>query len=215
MTRSINVAVAVGMAASIQLASPAPAAADGIYFFEAFGGTDIRDELGADIDNAFRIKAGVGLRRRAWALEGWVGGHIPGASDRQLETSAGYVDDNGELFTYGLDLTYHARVTRHLEVYVRGGLSRGELRHFQGESYAGRGLGVGAGVQLKGKVSALGFLFWPLFFSGVGPKVSAALFLDNGAEFYRLHRDGDFDSGSSIDARLTSMTLGFKLGYGF
>ena len=43
--------------------------------------------------------------------------------------------------------------------------------------YGGRGLGVGAGIQLKGKVPAIGFLFFPLFFADWGPKVTAALFV--------------------------------------
>ncbi len=207
MTRTCTIAVVV---AAALVGRATPASADGIYFFEQLGGADVHDELGATFEGArFHARAGLGLRRRAWALEGWIGAYDSGAPYDGGERI------RSDLFTYGLDLKYHARLTRHLELYVRGGLSRGELRQYEGVSYAGRGAGVGAGIQVRGKVSVLGFLFWPLFFSGVGPKISAALYLDNGVEFYRLHRDGDFDSGSSIDARLTSTTLGFRLGYGF
>lgn len=68
-----------------------------------------------------------------------------------------------------------------------------------------------AGNSAKGKVRALGFMFWPLFFSGIGPKVTAAVYVDNGYEFYRLHRSGD----RSIDAQLTNLTLGFAVGSDF
>ena len=77
------------------------------------------------------------------------------------------------------------------------------------EGYGGRGLGAGAGIQLKGKVPALGFLFFPLFFpADVGPKVTAALYLDTGYSFYRLRDSG----GATIDVQINSMTGGFSVG---
>jgi hypothetical protein len=39
------------------------------------------------------------------------------------------------------------------------------------DGYGGFGLGVGGGVQLRGSVRALGFLWGPLFFVERGPKV--------------------------------------------
>lgn len=213
----VSVALVVGMLGT--------ASADGIYVYEAFGGTDVHDELAADMQSAFRIRLGVGVRRRNWAVEGWMAGALDfsantshGASPSpSCEYGCGYDvppshhhDDNDALFTYGLDLKYFAPLSRNIELYVRGGLSRGILS----DGHTGNGMGVGAGIQIKGRVPALGLLFWPLFFTDWGPKITAAAFLDNGAEFYRLH---SYDGGyhSSIDARLTHLTVGFGFGSDF
>jgi hypothetical protein len=87
-----------------------------------------------------------------------------------------------------------------------GGLDGADL-----DAFEGRGLGVGAGIQLKGKGSVLGLLWWPLFFTNVGPKMTAALWLDSGYEFYRLHGDRP----TAIDAQLSTLTFGFALGSDF
>jgi hypothetical protein len=58
-----------------------------------------------------------------------------------------------------------------------------------------------------------GFLYWPLFFIPVGPKVNASLFVDHGTEFYRLHPEGG--QGRTIDARLSRLTFGFNVGADF
>jgi hypothetical protein len=94
-----------------------------------------------------------------------------------------------------------------VELYLRGGLSRG---YAAGLDASGRGLGLGAGVQVKGKVSALGLVFWPLFFSGVGPKITAAAYLETGYEVYRLH-----GPRRSTDAQLNHLMLGFAFGSDF
>ncbi len=205
----------------------ARAAADGAYVTESFGGTDVHDELGAQMGSAFRFRVAVGVRRGRWAVEGWMAGalgiegghHHHGASPRppceihcyEPSTPDAMTSGANGLFMYGLDLKYLAPLARNLEVYVRGSMSRGLL---DGD-YAGRGLGVGAGIQVKGKVPAIGFLFWPLFFTHWGPKLTAAAFIDDGFEFYRLHRGGDFGSGDSIDARLSHLTVGFAVGSDF
>ena len=79
-----------------------------------------------------------------------------------------------------------------------------------GETYVIDG---GAGVQLRGKVRALGFLYWPLFFVPAGPKVDAAIFIDHGVEFDRLHAVTGPER--SIDARFTRLTIGFHVGGDF
>src|SRR5207244_10566540 len=107
-------------------------------------------------------------------------------------------------------LKYLAPLSAHFDAYLRGTISAG-VADGALEGYEGRGLGFGAGVQLKGKVRALGFLWWPLFFTGIGPKVTAALYLDDGYEFYRLHGPAPV----AVDAALTHMTLGFAVGSDF
>lgn len=207
------------------------AAADGVYVTESFGGIDVKDQLGESMDGAVKIKLAFGMRRGRWAVEGWMAGGlgfgdhhdgakplppscvgkrcgvpVPDAPDHAHGASVG-----SALFMYGLDLKYLAPLSPHVELYVRGSMSRGVLDN----DYAGNGLGVGAGIQIKGKVPAVGFLFWPLFFTNWGPKVTAALFVDNGVDFYRLHHGGDRSSGRSIDAQLHHLTFGFGVGSDF
>ncbi len=190
------------------------ATADGFYFSESVGGTRVKDELAAHVDDGMRVRLALGIRRRQWAIEGWVAGMIPdGSADPQTtrpggsdRPDLGYIEPTS-LTTFGFDLKYLQPVSRHLEVYLRGSMSRGEMSGTL-ENFGGRGLGVGAGIQLKGKIPALGFLWFPLFFSNLGPKITAALILDTGYEFYRLHGDRP----TAIDAQLSHMTFGFAVG---
>ena len=190
--------------AALLAASATSAAADGFYFTEGFGGTRIGDELGEHAGGGMRLRISLGARLAArWAVEGWVAGMIPASS---------YLDSSTpSLTTYGLDLKYINPITEHVDLYLRGTISRGQLSAPVWDGYAGRGLGAGAGISAKGKVRALGFLFWPLFFTKVGPKVTAAVFLDSGYEFYRLHREGN----ASLDAQVSNLTLGFAVGSDF
>jgi len=195
------VLVVVSLAAS-------EARADGVYFSESLGGTSIKDELGARMSGAFRLRIAGGVRRGSWAVEGWLGGDIA-TTERPNDDLV-----PGALLSYGLDAKYLQPVMDHVEIYLRGGLSHGEMSG-ELDGYGGRGLGVGAGVQLKGKVPAIGFLWWPLFFTGWGPKVTASVFVDDGFDFYRLHKGGDLRATPAIDAQLTHLTVGFAIGSDF
>ena len=191
------------LVAVLVLASVAStASADGFYYSEGFGGTRVHDELSAFMPDAFRIRAAIGMRRHQWAYEAWFAANA--ANDV-------YDDQQPSLLTGGLDLKYIQPVSRHLEVYLRGSAMVGGLDGGGMESFGGRGLGVGAGVQLKGKGSILGLLWWPLFFTNVGPKMTAALWLDSGYEFYRLHGD----KPTAIDAQLSTLTFGLAVGSDF
>jgi hypothetical protein len=202
----------------------ATAVADGVYFSESIGGTDVQDELGQKMDGAFRFRFAGGVRRREWAVEGWIAGDIGTGANaygggEPYPPARGCIDYcyddnyNGStgLLTVGIDVKYLKPIARNIEVYLRGSISHGEL---DGD-YSGRGLGLGAGVQIKGKVPAVGFLFWPLFFTNWGPKVTAALFIDDGFDFYRLHAGGDRDHGRAIDAQLSHLTIGWAVGSDF
>jgi Outer membrane protein beta-barrel domain len=207
--------------ALVVCALAAPAAADGVYVTQSMGGADVKDELGERIDSAGRFRLGLGVRRGAWAAELW-GGLLLGSGhaarvDACVDCRPGddyHTHSTMFLGAYGLDLKYLQPLSRHVDVYLRGGVSamRG---HVAGDDYGGRGLGVGAGVQLKGKVRALGLLWWPLFFTGIGPKVTAAIWADTGYDFYRLHPGGRLQAGPTIDAQLTSMSMGFSVGTDF
>ena len=208
------------------LASTSAAAADGLYFSEAVGGSDVGDELASEISGAVRVKIAVGYRLHTnWAIEAWFAGDI--ASEGRNSTapvaercndcgdgggSAYDYDSSSSMASVGVDVKYLRPVAKNLDVYLRGSLGKGWLDN---EDYSGRGLGIGAGIQLKGKVPAIGFLFWPLFFTGWGPKVTAALFVDTGADYYRLHKRGDLDNPDSIDGTFHRITVGWAVGADF
>lgn len=209
----------LAVAAIALTAAPRLAAADGSYFTMGFGPGDVEDELGAVTDTTFRFRLGIGHRFGNLAVEGFLAGDI--------------FDDYAvsEATSVGVDLKYLVKVSEHLQGYVRGSASRMSTTlggygggydgsgcfdcygSSYGRDYAGRGLGAGAGLQLRGKVRAIGFLYWPLFFVPAGPKVNAALFVDHGMDFYRLH-PGD-NSGGAIDAKLYRWTFGFNVGQDF
>jgi hypothetical protein len=160
-----------------------------------------------------RVHVGLGWRWKNWAAQGFIA--IDGGEG---EYNDGTYRETPGLFSYGIDLKYLHPVSQHIEVYLRGSAMRGVLSgDAEHLDYSGRGLGVGAGVQLKGKVPALGLLFWPLFFipKVPGPKITGALFVDDGFEFYRLHPGGKLDATPSMDATLSHITFGFALGKDF
>ena len=191
------------LVAVLVLASVSSARADGFYFSEGFGGARVHDEMAAYMPDAFRLKVGIGVRHRQWAYEAWFAGN--------MNTSLAFDGPpQSDLVSGGLDVKYIQPLASHLEVYLRGSAMVGGGSEAL-EGFEGRGLGVGAGIQLKGKGSVLGLLWWPLFFTNVGPKMTAALWLDSGYEFYRLHGD----KPTAIDAQLSTLTFGFAVGSDF
>jgi hypothetical protein len=187
-------------------ASVSTASADGLYFSEGLGGTRVHDELSAAMPDAVNVRVAIGMRRHDWAYELFFAGHLnPEPYD--------WGGPQADLVTGGLSVKYIQPLASHLELYLRGtasfGATDGDL-----QGYTGRGLGAGAGIQLKGKGSVLGLLWWPLFFLKQGPRMTAALWLDSGYEFYRL-QPGDGKRGNAVDAQLSTFTLGFALGTDF
>ncbi|MBK9035681.1 MAG: outer membrane beta-barrel protein [Myxococcales bacterium] len=189
----------------------APAHADGTYFSMGMGPGEVSDELGAYVRDTIHARFALGHRVGHIAVEGYI------APEGDTEIDAPYAYSALRL---GVDARYVLPVSSGLQVYVRGGLSKvsatlssyGDGRYAE-RDFEGRGLGGGAGVQLRGKVRALGFLYWPLFFVPAGPKVDAAIFIDHGVEFDRLHAVTGPER--SIDARFTRLTIGFNVGADF
>ncbi|MDQ3334840.1 MAG: hypothetical protein M4D80_06755 [Myxococcota bacterium] len=195
--------------------SASSARADGFYFTESFGGSDVKSDLAAYIPSAVHVRVGVGLRSGAWALETFFGAHIGNEEGTAPDDRPGW-DRYNALTTYGLDLKYIQPMSKHLEAYLRGGLRYGSMDDGSPiDSYGGRGLGGGAGIQLKGKVRALGLLCFPLFFLSYGPKITGALWIDASYSFYRLHPGGRQDATPAIDAKITTLSGGFALGSDF
>lgn len=206
----------IGASALVATVSPVRAD-DGYYFTEAVGVGMARGELAPIVGNSIQTRLAVGARRSWLAIEPWI------RSDLQLDREGAFrgivggepADGKADLEAYGLDLKligpiYQGANGEKLEAYVRGGASltggTGML-----ERHDGIGYGAAAGIQLTGRVRALGFLWAPLFFLKKGPKVTGSLYLDQGYDFYRL-RD---DSGNTIHARVGHVSVGFAVGSGF
>lgn len=178
------------------------ARADGYYFTEGAGGTAIKDDLGTYMSGAANIRISVGHRTGHWAVEGFMEGHI--------NSDVYVVGPN--LMTGGVDLKYIQPLSRNLEIYLRGSASYGAL-DTNLRDYSGRGLGFGAGIQFKGRGSVWGLLWWPLFWLvRSGPKMTGALWLDDGYEYYRFHGR---TPGDVINAQLSHITIGYAVGTDF
>jgi hypothetical protein len=199
------------------LATSAAQAEDGYYFTQAVGVGIARGELQPLVGRSIQTRLAVGARVRWLAFEPWI------RSDLQLDREGAFkgivggepADGRADLEAYGLDLKligplYRAPTGERVEAYVRGGASytggTGML-----ERHGGVGYGAAAGIQISGKVRALGFLWSPLFFVKRGPKVTGSLYLDQGYDFYRM-RD---DSGNTVTARVGHVSVGFAVGSGF
>ncbi len=200
------------------LAAAAPARADGIYFSESFGGTKINDELGAHVHDAVRIKLALGYRASRISFEGWIGADVSEDGDY----SAIPENSSPSPLTYGMDLKYHFPISRYLEAYVRGSASRMEIDDGTLDGYGGRGLGIGTGLKIEGRIPLITMLYLPTALICVasdwckrgklGPMGSIALFVDQGYDFYRLHGPR---GGGAIDADVTRWTIGIAIGSDF
>jgi hypothetical protein len=198
-------------AVTLVAAAPASARADGHYFSMGVGPTQVEDELAELTGDGVRLRFAVGHRWGNLAAEGFLAPEFLG--EHEQASGVGY----------GVDVRYILPLTAGVQAYVRGSMSKLSLEDtsFDRESFSlggaderhGRGLGGGVGIQLRGKVRALGFLYWPFFFLPLGPKTNAALTIDHGVDFYRLH-DPSGRNGA-VDAKLTRLTIGFQVGKDF
>jgi hypothetical protein len=203
-------------AALTAIALARPAAADGLYFFEGVGASEYSDEVADYIgDSGINIHGGLGWRSGHIALEVYARAEIPVLTAHALDGAYGGSTTNpypypalstDGLAIVGLDLKVIQPVSKHWSAYARAGLSK----MIADDEYSGRGVGATAGIQVAGKVPALGFLFSPMFFTNIGPKVHAAAWFEANTSFHRLHGDGP-----SIDARIQGWTVGFSVGQDF
>lgn len=192
--------VAIALCAATSVAS-----ADGYYFTEAFGGTGVKDDLSAYMPSSVHFRVAVGRRRGNWATELFMQAHL----NTELGDSQNYPPD---LTTGGLAIKYIEPVSPHLELYLRGSATLGSLDE-RFKDYAGRGLGLGAGLQYKGRGSVWGLLWWPLFWLVKdGPKMTGAIYIEDSYEYYRLHGP---TRGDVINAQLSNITVGYAVGTDF
>jgi hypothetical protein len=183
------------------------ARADSVYFAESFGVGMGRGGLAKPIGNALDTRLALGARVKWIALESWIG------SNQQLHRDGDWhgiggdpVAGRADLATYGVALLAITPLqhTEHtlLEGYVRAQSSLVDANGML--DAAGQGFGASVGLQLSGKVRALGFLWAPLFFIERGPKVTGAVFVDAGLDAYR------FDD---VHGRVHHINLGFSIAY--
>jgi hypothetical protein len=193
------------------LALTSSAHADGWFYEQSFGLSSARGGDVPSLETALRLRLGLGWRLGNVSFEPWAAGDLTFQRNDAMfgilggEPSAGTAD----LTQYGFDLKYTEPVGRGVSLYMRGGPrfggGDGTLEHF-----IGPGVGAGAGIQLSGQVRALGFLWAPLFFVKRGPKITGAVFLDQGVDVYWLST-----SHMTIGVPVVSTNLGFAFGTDF
>jgi hypothetical protein len=204
-----SIAVLTALAAAPQIAS-----ADGLYVSESFGGSKAKDELADYMDGGLNMRLSLGYRKDRWAGEVWFGAAVPLEGNFACAECGSRNGVDEGLVQYGFDVKYISPLAGKLEGYVRGGLTNAIAAGYEregSEQYSGRGLAGGVGIQIKGKVPALGLLWAPLFLTDIGPKITAAAFVDTGIEFYRLQSAGR----PTIDAQLNTIRVGFAFGSDF
>ena len=193
--------------AALLLLATTTAHADSVYFAETVGVGMGRGGLAKPIGNAIDTRLALGARIHWLAFESWLGSATQVHRDGDWHGIGGEpATGRADLETYGVALAAIAPLqrTEHtlLEGYVRAQASLVDANGMVDE--AGQGIGASVGLQLSGKVRALGFLWAPLFFFDRGPKVTGALFVDAGLDAYR------FDS---VQGRVHHVSLGFSIAY--
>jgi hypothetical protein len=195
--------------AALALASlAAPAAADGLYFTEGGGATHFKNQISNYVTDGGHAHVALGYRGKSNAVEVWIGGDMS-------------ENDQPSLTTFGLDFKRAFPITKHVQTYLRGSMSRMSVDDYGGgplHNYAGRGLGFGAGLQVQGRAPLLAMLYPPIALvclipnacKKLGPEGTIALWVDEGYDFYRLH-----GPGHSVDVEATRWTIGIALGSDF
>ncbi len=176
------------------------------YVYEGFTVSQIRGELRARASNLLQVQLGLGYQpeNSLWAYE--LMGKVGGALD--------YADPSASVVGWGVRAKRFIPLRPHFNLYGRAGVTENFLSSAEGPNLAGFGLEYGVGAMASMRVRALGFLFWPAFFAGVGPKVNASLWGDLGGEVGGFHA-GNESSSESYGYRSVTASYGLKLGGNF
>lgn len=181
--------LAVTLAAVLALTSVA--SADGFYYGQSYGISSARADGSSMLGESLHLRIQLGWRWGSLSVGPWFAGHL--AADRENALYGGLLGGDpppgdSDFKNIGADARYNATVHKNISIYVRGGPRVAEgLGALDG--YRGVGFGAGTGVQITGKVRALGFLFAPLFFMKKGPLINACVYFDQNVDFYRLYND--------------------------
>ncbi len=183
----------------------ASASADGkVYVYESVSALQMRGGLAQEFaDRGMQIQLGIGYHLDSeWAVE--------------LMGRAGFLEDpndpwnDSDLMGWGLRAKRFHLVGDGLRLYGRLGVTENFLDG-QGKALAGFGFEYGGGIQYTVQAPALGLLFWPLFFTGIGPKVNLSAWADLGGEIGNLHQ-GHGSNAPSYNYRQASATFGVGIG---
>jgi hypothetical protein len=194
----------------VTVVAAASGRADGLYFTEQIGGARTGGQLGDYFGGGFAGHIGLGLHLEGWAFEGSV--HFDELAGRGVFAGGDY-----EAVAWGAGVRRLFPVSPWVRLYARGGVESVRIDQTSwgepnlGDGYRGRGLTYGGGLMLSGRVPLLGFLFAPLFFTDIGPKVSAGAWLDVGDRLLDLHED----RASDLDGFTRTFLVGFSLGGSF
>jgi len=177
------------LAALITIALAAgPARGDGFFYAQSYGISSARGEARPMLGESLQLRINMGWRFGHLSLGPWFAGHLATPRDGAVYGLVGGdpPDGDSDLEGVGADARYNAPLPwDHVSLYVRGG-----PRYASGmgalNGYRGFGVGAGSGIQITGKVRALGFLFAPFFFMKKGPLINAVLFVDQNVDWYRL-----------------------------
>jgi len=174
---------------------PSETRAEGIYLHEGVGHSQIT--LADTKLDGSTISIGLGYNFGSWALEGstWL---------NQVNSNPGEAAIYA-LSRFALDAKYYIPLASHIKLYVRGGIG-----HISYGEYEGRTLQYGSGIQASIDVPALGFLFFPLFFTDLGPKVQLTAYVDLNKTIFRGH-----SRYNSQDGTIQSTTFGIAVGGSF
>lgn len=186
-----------------------PARADGFFYGQSYGISSARKDGSSMLGGSLQLRVAFGWRSGPLSFGPWVGGNLAIEREGALFGLVGGDPPPGDsdLKNYGLDARYNAEIGHHLSLYVRGGP---RFANGSGALAGYRGFGVGAatGLQLTGRVRALGFLFAPLFFYKRGPYVNATVFIDQNVDFYQLDAPGM----STLSVPLIGTSIGIGVG---
>jgi len=187
----------------------APARADGFFYGQSYGISSARRDGASMLGGSLQLRIAMGYRVGAWSFGPWVGGNLAMEREGALLGLVGGDPPAGDsdLKNYGVDARYNTDLGHHFSLYVRGGPrfanGAGAL-----DGYRGFGVGAATGLQLTGRVRALGFLFAPLFFYKRGPYVNATVFIDQNVDFYQL----DAPNMPSLAVPLIGTSIGIGIG---
>lgn len=191
----------------VTVVAAASGRADGLYFTEQLGVSRVGGELGHYFAGGLAGNIGLGYHTGGWAFEGQV--HIDDWQGRGV-----FAGEEAEAVSWGAAVRRLFPVSPWVRLYARGGVEALEVESSswsqarRADGYAGNAINFGGGVVLSGEVPLAGFLFAPLFFTDIGPKVSAAAWLDVGDRLLSLDKAG----ASDLDGFTRSWLLGFSLG---
>ncbi|HEY4240242.1 MAG TPA: hypothetical protein VGM88_10515 [Kofleriaceae bacterium] len=188
------------------------ARADGVYVSDALGATRIQGDVGVRLPRAVRARVAIGVRRDHWAFEGFLVGDLAWQNLRDEVTSFAPSSNARAFAEWGATLKYIEPLGGRFEAYSHLDIGEASTGGFL-DGYGGPGISGGVGIQLKGKVSALGALFLPLAFTHWGPRVTGAIFLDASYGMFRMQNS---EPGSrTMSAQTSSLLVGLSLGSDF